>query len=71
MSISSESIRPRRPSVALLMAVVAFVAVDLAALCRALPMDFAPFHPLFVREIPTFPNFGLAVIVSIDANHCR
>ena len=65
MSIPAESIRTRRLSVAWLMAVVACIAVDLAALCRALPMDLSPFHPLFVREVPTFPNFGLVVMVLV------
>jgi hypothetical protein len=65
MSLPIESVRRRRPSLAWGMAMVAFIAADLAALRPALPMDFSPFHPRFVRQNPTFPNFGLAVMVLV------
>jgi hypothetical protein len=65
MSLPSESVRPRRHSLAWAMAMVGFIAADLAALRPALPMDFSPFHPLFVRQTPTFPNLGLAVMVLV------
>jgi hypothetical protein len=47
------------------MAVVAFIAADLAALRLALPMDLGPFHPLFVRQVPTFPNLGLVLMTLV------
>ena len=48
-----------------LLALVAVIAVDLAALRLALPMDFGPFHPRFVSQTPTFPNCGLVVMVLV------
>jgi hypothetical protein len=65
MSLLSESVRPRRHSLAWALAAVAFIAVDLAAMRPALPMDFGVFHPLFVRRIPTFPNLGLVVMILV------
>jgi hypothetical protein len=63
--LQSELVRPRRHSIAWTMVAVAVIAADLAALRPALPMDLSPFHPRFVPLIPTFPNFGLVVMVLV------
>ena len=65
MLLQSELDRPRRHSLAWTMAAVAVIAADLAALRPALPMDFSAFHPRFVHLTPTFPNFGLVVMVLV------
>ena len=71
--LPSGSVRPRRHSVAWAMAAVAVIAIDCAALRLVFPMDFGVFHPLFVRQaLPTFPNFGLVVMVLLlEIGLCR
>jgi hypothetical protein len=55
MSVASETIRRRRLSLGMMMAAVAFLAADVAVVRSAFPMDFGPFHPLFLDRNPTFP----------------
>jgi hypothetical protein len=73
MSLPSESVRPRRHSLAWAMAMVAFIAADLAALRPALPLEISifwtssPWSRMREREFlpPDFPNLGLVVMVLV------
>ena len=55
----------RRFTVLSMLALVAVIAADLAALRLAFPMDFGPLHPRFVSQTPTFPNLGLVLMVLV------
>jgi hypothetical protein len=73
MSLPSESIRSRRPSLAWAMALVAVAAADLAVLRAALPITLPidpganpSLPPKFWREhLPTLPDLGLVLTVLV------
>jgi hypothetical protein len=71
MSLASESIRPRRHSLAWAMVLIAVIAADFAAVRPSFPLQIGIFWTSYpwsvVREVlpPRFPNLGLVTMVLV------